>query len=32
MGVPESEARSMLSDRVAAHFGICLPEIEISEN
>jgi N-acetylglucosamine-6-phosphate deacetylase len=32
LGVPESEARAMLSSLVAAHFGICLPEIEISEN
>jgi N-acetylglucosamine-6-phosphate deacetylase len=29
IGIPEAEARAMLSTGVAAHFGISLPEIEI---
>jgi len=29
LGIPVAEARAMFSTRVAAHFGICLPEIEI---
>jgi N-acetylglucosamine-6-phosphate deacetylase len=29
LGVPEKEARAMFGERVAAHFGIRLPEIEI---
>ena len=31
LGVPETEARAMFSTRVAAQFGIRLPEIEIGE-
>jgi N-acetylglucosamine-6-phosphate deacetylase len=29
IGIPLEEARAMFSTSVAAHFGICLPEIEI---
>ena len=29
LGVPTDEARAMFSGRVAAHFGICLPEIDV---
>ncbi|MDR3405186.1 MAG: N-acetylglucosamine-6-phosphate deacetylase [Chthoniobacter sp.] len=29
LGIPVAEARAMFSTGVAAHFGICLPEIEI---
>ena len=32
LGVSTEEARGMFSTRVAAHFGICLPEIEIGES
>jgi N-acetylglucosamine-6-phosphate deacetylase len=31
LGVSLEEARAMFSERVAAHFGICLPRIEIEE-
>ncbi len=32
LGLPAAEARALFSTSVAAHFGIRLPEIELSEN